>query len=223
MPWIGAVSAVLEAWYPGIRGGEAIANILFGVVNPSAKLPVTFPKSEADLPHPKMFAPPGFTVGNFTTIAGQLPPFDIHYSEGAKAGYKWFDAEKKEPLFAFGFGLSYTTYSYSGLQTAALQRPAVTFRVTNTGQRAGSETAQIYVSLPAAAGEQFRRLAAWEKVPLAPGETKTVTLDLDPQFLSIFNTEKDAWELLPGEYKVYVGGSSRWTPLAGSMRLSGAQ
>lgn len=223
MPWLGGAGAVLAAWYPGIRGGEAIANILFGEVNPSAKLPVTFPNSEADLPHPKMYAPAGFTVGEFTTIAGQLPAFDINYTEGARVGYKWFDAEKKEPLFAFGFGLSYTAYSYSGLQTAAGRRPVVSFRVTNTGKRAGAETAQVYVSLPAASGERFKRLAAWEKVPLGPGETKTVRLELDPQFLSIFNTEKDAWDLLPGEYQVHVGGSSRWTPLSRSMRLPGAQ
>jgi beta-glucosidase len=223
MPWIGSVSAVLEAWYPGIRGGEAIANILFGESNPSGRLPITFPRAEADLPHPKMFAPPGFTPGNFTNIANQLPPFEIQYSEGAKVGYKWFDAEKKEPLFAFGFGLSYTTFAYSGLRTTAGLHPEVSFRVTNTGKREGAETAQVYVSLPAASGEQFKRLTAWEKVSLAPGQTKTITLTLDPQFLSVFDTVKDAWQLLPGEYGVFVGGSSRATPLTGTIRLSRAQ
>ena len=103
MPWIDNVSAALEAWYPGIRGGEAIANILFGEVNPSAKLPVSFPKSEADLPH--------HAIPEISSSAGE-----INYTEGLKVGYKWFDAEGKEPLFPFGFGLSYTTYAYSGLK-----------------------------------------------------------------------------------------------------------
>ena len=110
MPWISTVSAVLEAWYPGIRGGEAIASILFGDVNPSARLPVTFPKSEADLPHLTVPAPPPATDQAPRAAPGRtrIPPFDINYTEGLKVGYKWFDAEDKAPLFPFGFGLSYT-------------------------------------------------------------------------------------------------------------------
>ena len=130
MPWLGKVSAVIEGWYPGILGGEAIANILFGDVNPSAKLPVTFPKSETDLPEPKLPGPPP-------------NPFDIHYAEALEVGYKWFDAEGKEPLFPFGFGLSFTTFSYSDLKTEAGETMQVSFKVTNTGKRAGAEIAQI--------------------------------------------------------------------------------
>jgi beta-glucosidase len=206
MPWIGKVSAVIEAWYPGIRGGEAIADILFGDVNPSARLPVTFPKTEADLPEVKLPGPPP-------------PAFDIRYTEGLKVGYKWFDAEGKEPLFPFGFGLSYTSYSYSELKTTAGKQVQVSFKVANTGKRAGAEIAQVYASLPAAAGEPPKRLVAWDKIALLPAETKTVTLTIDPLQLSIFNADTDRWELLPGEYVIFVGGSSRDTPLHEAVSL----
>ncbi len=126
MPWIDKVAGVVEAWYPGIRGSEAIANVLFGDVNPSGKLPLTFPKSEADMPHPIHLAPPkpdaqnpvpklAGAPGMIGMMMGIGPFFDVHYDEGLKVGYKWYDAEHKEPLFPFGFGLSYTTFAYSGL------------------------------------------------------------------------------------------------------------
>ncbi|MBV9746953.1 MAG: glycoside hydrolase family 3 C-terminal domain-containing protein, partial [Acidobacteriia bacterium] len=169
MPWIDRVSAAMEIWYPGIRGGEALANLLFGVVNPSGKLPVTFAKSDADLPHPKV---PGIDLRP-AAGGGELPPFDIDYTEGLKVGYKWFDAENKEPLFAFGHGLSYTTFEYSGIQ-ASLDK--VTFTLRNTGSRPGAEIAQVYASLPATAQEPPKRLVAWEKVSLAPGELKQIRL-----------------------------------------------
>jgi beta-glucosidase len=220
MPWIDSVSAVLEAWYPGIRGGEAIASIIFGDVNPSAKLPVSFPKSEADLPHATL---PGPAAGGGTAGAkADPPPFDINYTEGLKVGYKWFDAENKEPLFPFGFGLSYTTFSYAALKTTPGREVTVSFNARNTGRRSGAEIAQVYVALPPGSGEPPKRLVAWQKVELAPGESKTVTVTLDPEYLSIFNAGKDAWELLPGEYKVYVGGSSRNTPLTGTVRVANA-
>ena len=206
MPWLQNVSAVLEAWYPGIRGGEAIANTLFGEVNPSGKLPVTFPKTEADLPHPAM--------PQTSASAGE-----VNYTEGLKVGYKWFDAEGKEPLFPFGFGLSYTTFAYSGLKVTPGKEVQVNCKVTNTGGRAGAEVVQVYVSLPPRASEPPRRLVAWDKILLEPGETKAVTLRLDPRYLSIFNLAKDDWELVPGEYEVYVGGSSRSTPLTGRVRI----
>ncbi len=222
MPWVDSVSAVLEAWYPGIKGADAIAGILFGDVNPSAKLPMTFPRSEADLPHPKLAEQPApgpndlkpiFPGASFKINTRQ---FEIDYSEGLKVGYKWCDAEGKEPLFPFGYGLSYASYSYSDLRVKQGRSPDVTFAVKNAGARAGAEIAEVYVELPQAAGEPFKRLTAWDKVELAPGETKTVTLHLDPHYLSIFNAEKGEWELVPGEYKVFVGGSSRQTPLSGT-------
>src|SRR5208283_1507891 len=140
----------------------------------------------------------------------RLPPFDIDYTEGLEVGYKWFDAENIEPLFAFGHGLSYTTFAYSGLRASI---DSVTFTVRNTGQRGGEEIVEVYAGLPAAAGEPPKRLVAWDKVALAARESKTVTLALDPKFLSIFDEGKDGWQLLPGEYRIFVGGSSRSTAL----------
>jgi beta-glucosidase len=225
MPWIDQVRGVLAAWFPGIRGGEAVANILFGDVNPSAKLPMTFPSSEAQLPRPTLPVQPPATdaemVVPFPGLDFKVNPkkFDLDYTEGLKAGYKWYDAEGKTPLFPFGFGLSYTTYAYSELSVRPSQQPNVSFTVKNTGTRVGAEIAQVYVTLPDAAGEPFKRLVAWTKVTLAPGESKSVTLGLDPHYISIFNTDKNAWELLQGEYKVSVGGSSRDLPLTGALRL----
>jgi beta-glucosidase len=231
MPWVDNVSAILEVWFPGIRGGEAIAHIIFGNVNPSGKLPVTFPKSEADLPHltvpgmPPAAARAGGEVMDHWWGEGMksLPPFDINYSEGMKVGYKWFEAEGKEPLFPFGFGLSYTTFSYSGLQTTAGSEVKVSFSVTNTGARAGAEVAQVYVLLPPSAGEPFKRLVAWQKIRLTPGETRSVTLILEPHYLSVFSVSKGQWELVAGEYKVYVGGASQNTPLAQVVPIASAR
>jgi beta-glucosidase len=226
MPWLDKTSAVLEAWYPGIRGAEAIANILFGDVNPSAKLPVTFAKSDQDLPHPeipgiKLVPQPGTGGGGGGRDA--LPPFDINYTEGLQVGYKWYDAQNKAPLFPFGHGLSYTTFAYSGLKTARSGKEVkVSFSVKNTGKRAGTEIAQVYAGLPAATNEPPKRLVAWDRIQLAPGETKTVSLAIDPLHLSIFNVDKDGWEVLPGEYKVMVGGSSRNTPLTGAVSFASA-
>jgi beta-glucosidase len=206
MPWIENVKGVLEAWYPGIGGAQALAAILFGDVNPSAKLPVTFARSDADLPHPQV---PGIDL----KPANRPPPFDVNYTEGLKVGYKWFEAEHKQPLFPFGHGLSYTTYAYSALKADGAAR-TVSFSVKNTGKRAGTEVAQVYVMLPSAAGEPFKRLVAWERVPLKAGESKTVTLKLDPLYLSLFNSGKDGWELLAGDYKAFAG------PLASTFQIS---
>src|ERR1035438_1351529 len=226
MPWIDKVSAAIEIWYPGIRGAEALADVLFGDVNPCGKLPATFANSEADLPHPVLPGTPPAPVGGAPAAAGgpgaapgggrgMMAAFDIDYTEGLKVGYKWFDAEAKEPLFPFGYGLSYTTYSYSGLKAGI---DSVIFTVRNTGKRDGAEIAQVYVGLPAEAKEPPKRLVGWEKVRLAPGEAKTVTVKLEPKFLSIFNEQKDDWQLLPGEYEFFVGGSSRNTPLTASVK-----
>ncbi|MGD0500219.1 MAG: glycoside hydrolase family 3 C-terminal domain-containing protein [Bryobacteraceae bacterium] len=218
MPWIGKVSGAIEIWYPGVRGAEALANILFGSVNPSGKLPATFAKSDADLPHPAIFGmqpppPPGQNAAPGGR-GGRMGGFDIDYTEGLKVGYKWFDAENKEPLFPFGYGLSYTTFAYADLKASM---DSVSFTVRNTGQRTGAEVAEVYVGLPPAAQEPPKRLVAWEKITLAPGASKTVTLKLDPKFLSIFDEQKDDWSLLPGQYKFFVGGSSRSTPLTATV------
>ena len=217
MPWIDQVGAALEAWYPGIRGGEAIAALLFGDANPSGKLPVTFAKGDADLPQPKLpgsdltplpAPPPGGPAG--APRRPQLPPFDIAYPEGLKVGYKWFDAENRTPLFPFGHGLSYTTFAYSGM---SVKDRTVTLTVKNTGRRTGAEIVQVYAALPTAAAEPPRRLVAWERVVLSPGESKTIALAVDPLLLSVFDPQKHDWKLVPGDYTFFAGASSRNLPL----------
>ncbi len=140
MPWLGATPAVVEAWYSGAQGGEAIAKVLFGEVNPSGRLPVTFPASEAQLPHPKL---PG---------DGAKEPFDVTYSEGSDVGYRWFARTKAAPLFPFGHGLSYTGFKYAGLKVTGGRTAVVSFTVTNTGQRAGIDTPQLYLTAGPARG-----------------------------------------------------------------------
>jgi beta-glucosidase len=224
MPWIDKVEAVVEAWYPGIRGSEAIANLLFGDVNPSGKLPLTFPKSEADLPHAVHFDPPKPDAdhpvpkvpgapGMIGMAMGIGPFFDVHYDEGLKVGYKWYDAEKKPVLFPFGFGLSYTSFAFSGLSVKPGENTTVSFSVKNTGKRAGIETAQVYTSLPDSAGEPPKRLVGWTKVELGPGESKQVDVPVSRDRLTVFDEASDSWKLVPGSYVIRVGGSSQDLPL----------
>jgi beta-glucosidase len=221
MPWLNKTSAVLEAWYAGSKGADAVANILFGVVNPSAKLPMTFPRSESDLPHPKLIVPAEGDQGLDAIMrTGEAKPtFEVHYDEGLKVGYKWYDAEKKPVLFPFGFGLSYTTFAYSGLKTSGDKEVAVTFTVKNTGTRAGDEIAEIYAALPASAGEPPKRLVGWSKVHLNGGESTEVSVKVDPRFLSVYNETSDSWVLTPGSYTILVGGSSQDLPLNGKIEL----
>jgi len=219
MPWVDDVAGVMEAWYPGIGGGQAIANLLFGTVNPSGKLPITFAKSEADLPHPKVF---GLDEMEKAKARGDKKfegiSFPADLNEGVRFGYKWFDSEGKQPLFAFGFGLSYTTFSYSDLHVDAGAK-TVTFALENTGKRSGTEVAQVYVRLPNSSGENFMRLAGWQRVELAPGERKTVHVELEPLALMTFDEAKDAWQRLPGDYSIGVGGSSRDLTLHENLQL----
>jgi beta-glucosidase len=218
MPWVKASAAILEAWYAGSDGANAVGNVLFGTVNPSGKLPNTFPEGEADLPHPTLVKPPPESehfsgpVSPLQEAAG-LPPFQIDYNEGVKVGYKWYDAEKKSVLFPFGYGLSYTSYRYSGLTVTSGKTIKATFTLANTGARAGAEIAEVYASLPASAQEPPKRLVGWSKVKLNAGEQRTVTVEIDPKYLSIFDVQKDGWALLPGDYTILVGGSSQDLPL----------
>jgi len=217
MPWVEHVKGVVEMWYPGIGGAQALANILFGDVNPSGKLPVTFAKDESQLPHPVVPGLEGVPPG--PNQEHKVGPFDVNYnSEGARVGYKWFESTNKQPLFPFGFGLSYTTYAYSGLAVDDAKR-TVHFTVRNTGKQEGTEIAQVYVALPAAAKENYKRLAAWQRVKLAPGESKEVTLPLHPLSLTVFNTDQNGWQLLPGEYNVTAGPSSSETPLKATLHV----
>ena len=224
MPWVDRVAGVIEAWYPGVRGAEALANILTGSVNPTGKLAVTFPKSDADLPHPTLILPPPESQPNFKDFGGDisnlmsvlfkvLPPFQINYDEGLKVGYKWYDAEKKQVLFPFGFGLSYTAYAYSGLSVTPGESTTVSFTVKNTGKRAGTEIAQIYASLPEAAAEPPKRLIGWTRVELAPGESKQVSVPVNRDRLTVYDEASDSWKVVPGSYVIRVGGSSQVLPL----------
>ena len=218
MPWRNQVKGILEAWYPGIGGAQAMANVLFGDVDPSGKLPVTFAARDADLPHPQVLGleRAKAALGTADGASDVKTSFDVQYSEGTRFGYKWFDSEKKEPLYEFGFGLSYTTFAYAGLKVDAGGH-AVSFTVTNTGLCTGDEIAEVYVELPPEAGENFKRLAGWQRVPLAPGESKSVTVTLDPLTMSVFDVATDSFELPKGSYRVLVGPSSREAPLVGMM------
>jgi beta-glucosidase len=218
MPWLNQVAAVLEAWYPGERGGQAIANILFGSVNPSGKLPIAFPASVNDLPRPTIPAPP-----DSTTI------FDVDYTiDGFNVGYKWFDVKNIQPLFPFGFGLSYTTFSFSNAQFATDLSSAnpnfqVSFGLTNTGPVAGAEVAQVYLGLPATTGEPPRRLVGWQKVLLQPGQTQNVTIEVDENDsshpLSYWDVNSSSWLVADGDYSVYLGNSSRNLTLVGTFSV----
>jgi beta-glucosidase len=227
MPWADKVAGIFEAWYAGSRGAEALANLMFGDVNPSAKLPVTFPKSDADLPHATIVHPPVASTTQdgdpdaWKKIAKGLPAFETTYDEGLKVGYKYYDAEGKQPLFPFGYGLSYTTFAYSNLKAVSMEAKGllVTFTLANSGTRDGSEVAEVYAALPASAGEPPKRLIGWSKVKLAAGQSKAVTVQIDPLFLSIFDVEKNAWQLVPGDYTISIGASSRELPLQATVHL----
>jgi beta-glucosidase len=222
MPWLGQVGAVAEAWYSGSKGAEAVANVLFGDVNPSAKLPMTFPKSEADLPHLTVVQPPPGAQGPSPVMHNEdaKATFSVTYDEGLKVGYKWYDVEKKPVLFPFGFGLSYTTFAYSDLQVTPGALTSVAFKVTNTGKLAGTEIAEVYAALPAATNEPPKRLVGWSRVKLAPGESKTISVAIDPKYLSIFDEAADKWKLVPGGYSFMVGGSSQDLPLTKAVTLN---
>ncbi|WP_409267126.1 glycoside hydrolase family 3 C-terminal domain-containing protein [Massilia sp. BHUDP2] len=195
MPWLARVPAVLEAWYPGTSGGEAIANVLFGAVNPSGHLPATFPQSEQQLPRPKLDGDP----------KNPELQFAVDYHEGAAVGYKWFDLKGHKPLFPFGHGLSYTTFAYSGLSGQVKDgRLHVRFKVTNTGNVAGKDVPQVYASPLATKWEAPKRLAAWSKVALQPGETKEVEVAVEPRLLAMFDEKSRTWRRPKGKIKLIL-------------------
>ncbi len=212
MPWLGEVGAVVEAWYPGNRGAVALARILTGKVNPSGRLPITFPQSDSQLPRPvipgKDFVqPPNRWQGGETL-------FDVNYSEGANVGYKWYATQKLQPLFPFGYGLSYTTFDLGGLSAS----PALTvsFDVHNTGKRAGKAVGQVYATPPGGVA----RLIGFEKVELKPGETKHVSLTIDPRLLASFDTAAQMWRVAAGDYVLNLGASSADTQATATIHLN---
>ncbi|WP_372784686.1 glycoside hydrolase family 3 C-terminal domain-containing protein [Phenylobacterium sp.] len=221
MPWVSKVGAVLEAWYPGQQGGEAIADLLTGAVNPSGKLPLTFPASEADLPRAKILG----VAKDRIELEDVLHPkrVDVRLTEGVLVGYKWFDAQGKTPLFPFGHGLSYTSFGYDRLSATFDDSLTATFSLTNAGKVPGTEVAQLYVSLPASTGGPPRRLAGWARVNLAVGEKRTVQIHVDPKALAIWDIAAQRWRLPAGDYTVSVGGSSRDLPLKIKLALAEAR
>ena len=198
MPWKDEVRAIVEAWYPGARGGEAIADVLFGKVNPSGRLPVTFPQSEAQLPRPALDGPDTIEP-NFIGVGAPGQTLDVDYDiEGSDLGYRWFAREAKAPLFAFGHGLSYTAFAHEGLTVARDgKRLVARFTVRNTGERAGADVPQVY--LADAAGRPLRRLAGFAKVELAPGEARQVEVPLE--WRTVAEWQDDGWAVAAGRYR----------------------
>jgi beta-glucosidase len=222
MPWLDKVAGVVEAWYAGSSGHKALANVLVGDVNPTGKLAMTFPKSDSDLPHPVIPPLPpedtGAGSGAVDDRAHAESKYTVTYDEGPEVGYKWYEAQHKQPLFAFGFGLSYTSYAYSGLTVDSDAR-AARFTVKNVGKRAGTEIAEVYARLPQGSDESFKRLVAWKRITLAPGASQTVTVAIDPRVLQTFDESSNGWKLAPGEYEVLAGPSSDNTPLKGHLQV----
>ena len=205
MPWLAKVKGVLQAWFPGQEDGNAIAALLFGDVNPSGKLPQTFPKSMADLPVKTKSQYPGVNDKNGIPHAV--------YSEKLRVGYRWYDAMRIRPLFPFGFGLSYTTFAIRHLSLKPAGHNAtgatVRFDVANTGHRAGAEVPQVYVGFPASTGEPPKQLKAYARAFLAPGKSRSVALGLNRRSFAHWSLAAHGWRVSPGCYRVMVGNSSR--------------
>ncbi len=211
LPWLEQAAAVMQVWYPGQEGGEATAALLLGEANPGGKLPITFPRAETDAP-----TAPG---ARYPGIEGQAT-----YDEGIFVGYRWYDAQNIEPLFPFGHGLSYTTFAYEGLSV----RPAgdgldVTFRLRNSGRVTGVEVPQVYLGSPGdpAVPMAVRQLVGFERVSLAPGEGREVTIHVGARQLSYWSVEREAWVRVPGERPVSVGASSRDIRLQTTVEIAG--
>ena len=219
MPWADHVAGIIEAWYPGQEDGNAIAAILYGDVNPSAKLPLTFPRTASAIPTASKEQWPG--VGGRSI-----------YSEALNVGYRWYDATSTQPLFPFGFGLSYTTFRLNHLVVepaklelnsgAVTRKVLVKLDVTNTGKRKGAEVVQVYVGQPSANGEPPHQLRAFAKVQLEPGQTRPVSLSLDERSFSTFDTSQHHWISPDGTYEILVGTSSRDLSLHGSVIIEHA-
>jgi beta-glucosidase len=196
MPWLASASAVVAAWYPGQDGGTAIAQILFGTVNPSGRLPITFPQSEALSMRPTL---PNLGAENQADVA-------VDYAEGADVGYRWYARHGVTPLFSFGHGLSYTTFAYEKLNVTGGKTLTVSFDVLNTGQRAGTDTPQLY--LTSAAGDPDLRLLGFSRATLEPGERKSVTVTADRRLLGHYDETHHKWRVSAGKYTVRLGRSA---------------
>jgi beta-glucosidase len=208
MPWLEQCGAILEAWYPGQYGAAALADVLFGHVNPSGHLPMTFPRGVDQLPRPVL---PG---------SGQPKgsSYDIALNEGAQVGYRWFARTGAQPLYPFGYGLSYTTFAVSDLKVVGGNTLTISFDLTNTGKRAGADVPQVY--LRSAAGRPVSRLVGWDKVQLNPGQRQRVTVVADPRLLAAYDASAPGWRVSAGEYRVAVGQHAADAGLEGSAHVA---
>ncbi|WP_158862069.1 glycoside hydrolase family 3 protein [Leifsonia sp. AG29] len=231
MPWLNQVKSVIEAWYPGDQQGTALAKLIYGDVNFTGKLPMTFPKSLADTPTSTPAQYPGtFADGSTTRAAGDKSIRQVSYSEGLAVGYKWYQAKGIQPLFPFGYGLSYTSFAYSDLAVTpsvdvhSAKKLTVSFTITNTGTTAGQATPQVYLTLPGSTGEPGKRLVAFDKVSLNPGQTTRVTETIRrtdvSQPLSYWSVDSHSWATDAGVYGVHVGNDSTTASLSGSFTVT---
>ena len=210
MPWANQVAGIVMAWYPGQENGNALAQVLFGDVNPSGKLPVSIPPSASQVP---------------TSTTAQWPGINGHaaYSEGMEMGYRWYDTNNVTPLFPFGFGLSYTTFGYSNLTVSAVSpsgQVQIGFDLTNTGTLTGAEVPQLYLGFPLAASEPPKQLKGFQKITLSPGQTQHVTFNLDWEDLANWDATARGWIVTPGSFQVMVGASSRDIRLTGAFTVA---
>ena len=209
LPWAEKVPALLEAFYAGLEGGNAVARILLGEINPSGKLAITFPKRLEDTPA-------------YINYPGTK---EVHYGEGIFVGYRYYDMRDIAPAFPFGYGLSYTSFTYSGLnlpaEVKAGQPVEVSLTVTNSGQTAGKEVVQLYVrDVQSSLARPPKELKGFAKLDLAPGESKVVSFSLDERALSFYDPYRKRWVAEPGEFKILVGASSRDIRLSGTFNLA---
>jgi beta-glucosidase len=213
MPWLSSIKGLLEAWYPGQEDGTAIASLLFGNTDPSGHLTVTFPTSLSEVP--------ASTAAQWTGENGT-----VQYSEGIDVGYRWYNQNNVTPLFPFGYGQSYTTFSFSNLKVGTLPEggaATVTATVTNTGSRAGADVAQLYVSDPSASGQPPKQLEGFQRVNLQAGASQTVTFQLTQQNLQYWNSSSSNWATSTGSYGIDVGDSDANLPLSGTLAVSSSQ
>ena len=208
MPWREKVRAIVQAWYPGQAGGQAIAEVLTGAVNPSGRLPMSFPVDLGQTPRPEL---PGLGTPWGT-------PTTIDYDEGAEVGYRWFARQGTAPLYAFGHGLGYTSFDYGGLELDAGDAITARFTVTNVGPRDGADVPQLY--LTSAAGEERMRLLGFERVELDAGASREVALIVDPRLLARYDEQAGRWHVAEGAYHVALGRAADDLVLAGEVRLA---
>ena len=228
MPWIDRVPAVVQAWYPGQRGGEAIARILFGEVNPSGRLPITFPRDAAQAPRPDIPGHADLVRAEAAAAsnpgagdAGGIQPFAVDYPEGSDVGYRWYERQDLTPLFPFGHGLTYTRFDYANLSATEIDgKLTVAVDVTNTGDRAGTDVPQLYVAREGS--ERPSRLAGWARLTLQPGETRRVTITAEPRVLADYDTALPGWRITGGNWRARIARNATDDGMTATTVLSSA-